>query len=254
MSETNNKTADDEQKEMSFFDHLEELRKRIIWSLIAIILCCIAAGFTVDFVIEDLLLHYAKIAGYDEIINRLPFGQPFLYFKVIIISGIILASPFILFQLWKFIQPGLYPKERRWVRIVTFFTSLCFFCGVAFSYLLMLPSMLSFGASFGTEQIKNYLDVNDFFGFIITIILVSGLVFELPMISFVLAKVGILTSSFMRKYRRHSIVVILILAAVLTPTPDPISQLIFAAPLFILYEISIWITKLSEKKRINTNS
>jgi sec-independent protein translocase protein TatC len=205
-------------------------------------------GIFVDFIIEDILLRYAKLAGYDEIINRLPFGQPFLYFKVVLIAGIIIASPFILFQLWKFIQPGLYPKERKWVRIVTFFTSICFFAGVAFSYWIMLPSMLSFGASFGTKQIKNFLDVNDFFGFIVTIILVSGLVFELPMVSFVLAKIGILTSNFMRKYRRHSIIVILILAAVLTPTPDPISQLIFAAPLFVLYEISIWITKLAEQK------
>jgi len=112
----------------------------------------------------------------------------------------------------------------------------------------MIPSMLNFAAQFGSEEIKNIIDINEYFSFITMMLLASGLLFEMPMVTFVLSRVGILTPAFMRKYRRHSVVVILILAAVLTPTPDPISQLIFAAPLFILYELSILISKIAEKK------
>jgi len=119
---------------------------------------------------------------------------------------------------------------------------------VAFSYFVMIPSMLAFAASFGTDQIKNIIDINEYFSFITMILLASGIVFEMPMVSYVLSRVGILTPKFLRKYRRHSIVLILIIAAVITPTPDPISQLIFAAPLFVLYELSIFISYTASKK------
>ena len=233
--------------EMSFLDHLGELRKRIVWGLIGIIIGSIIAGIFVDKILEFVLLGPATRVGL-ALQNLRPFGQPFLYFKVIIVAGIIIAFPFIIYQLWKFIAPGLYSKEKFWVGRITFFTSFCFLFGVAFAYFVMIPSMLGFAASFGTEKIKNIIDVNEYLSFIITILLASGLVFELPMVSYVLARVGILTPKVMRKFRRHSIIIILIIAAVLTPTPDPISQLIFAAPLFVLYEISIWVAKIGEKK------
>ena len=108
--------------------------------------------------------------------------------------------------------------------------------------------MLAFAAYFGTEKIKNIIDINEYFSFLTTMLLATGLVFEMPMISYVLSRFGILKPTFLRKYRRHSIIVILIVAAVITPTPDPISQLIFATPLFILYEISILISKMAQKK------
>jgi len=113
----------------------------------------------------------------------------------------------------------------------------------------MIPSMLSFSAQFGSKIIVNNIDVNEYLSFITIIILASGLLFEMPMVVYILSRFGIMTPKFMRKYRRHSIVVILILAAVITPTPDPISQLIFAAPLFVLYELSILISKIAVKKR-----
>jgi sec-independent protein translocase protein TatC len=115
----------------------------------------------------------------------------------------------------------------------------------------MIPTMLGFAATFGTEKIDNIIDVNSYLSFITIMLLAAGLLFELPMVTFVLAKVGIITANFMRKYRRHSIVVIMVLAAMITPTTDPISMMIFAAPLFILYEISIFIAKFSEKKKKN---
>jgi sec-independent protein translocase protein TatC len=118
----------------------------------------------------------------------------------------------------------------------------------------MIPSMLSFAASFGSEKIKNIIDINEYFSFLTMMLLASGILFEMPIVSFILSRVGVLTPKIMRKYRRHGIVIILILAAVLTPTPDPISQLIFASPLFILYEISILVAKLGEKKHAGKDS
>ncbi|HYF02401.1 MAG TPA: twin-arginine translocase subunit TatC, partial [Patescibacteria group bacterium] len=188
-----------------------------------------------------------------ELQNLAPMGQIFLLFKVILISGIIISSPWILYQLWRFIAPGLYEHERAWARRITFFTSLCFLAGVAFSYFVMIPSSMKFAASTGFKDIKNSFDINLYFGFITTFILAMGLVFELPMIAYVLAKMGILTSEFMRKYRRHGFIIILIVAAIATPTPDPVNQLIFAVPLWILYEISVWIVRVTQKpKEIRT--
>ena len=240
-------TGDDQQAEMGFFDHLTELRKRIIWAVLGIVGGCIVSAIFITDIMNYILLDPASAVNL-PLQNLKPFGQPFLYFKVILIAGIIIAFPFILFQVWKFIEPGLYKKERNWVRRITFFTSICFLSGVAFAYFVMIPSMLRFAAMFGTDKIKNIIDVNEYFSFITIILLASGLLFEMPMVAYVLARIGLLKAKFLRKYRRHSIVVILIIAAVVTPTPDPISQLIFAAPLFILYEISILITKISEKK------
>ncbi len=240
-------TKVEDSGEMSFLGHLEELRKRIIYFMIAVVVCCIIAGVFIDFIMENILLYPAKNVGL-KLQNLRTFGQPFLYFKVIFICGFIGAFPFFLFQLWKFISPGLYVNERKWVRSITFFTSFCFFTGIAFAYFIMLPSMLGFAVSFGSDEIANVIDINEFFSFISLIILAAGLLFEMPMITWVLARIGIMTPEFMRKYRRHAIVVILILAAILTPTPDPISQMIFAAPLFFLYELSIFIAKAGYKK------
>lgn len=237
-----------QESELGFWDHVEELRKRIIYAVLGIVVGCILAGIFIEDVMNLVLLQPATSAKLD-LQNLKPFGQPFLYFKVILVVGIIISSPFILYQLWAFIKPALYEHEKKWVSAITFFTTLCFFAGVIFSYFVMIPSMLNFAASFGSEKIKNIIDINEYFSFLTMILLASGILFEMPMITFVLARFGIVTPKMLRKYRRHSIVLILIIAAIVTPTPDPISQLIFAAPLFLLYEISILIAVFGVKKR-----
>ena len=242
-----------EEKEMGFLDHLGELRIRIIWAVVGFIIGCIIAGVFIQNIVDIVLLKPALVHGL-KLQNLKPFGQPMLYFKLIFIIGLILSFPFMLYQLWRFIAPGLYVNERSWARIITFFTSLCFMTGVAFSYFVMIPSMLNFAAQFGSSSIANIIDVNEYLGFIGMIILASGLVFEMPMIVFVLSRFGMVTPQFLRKYRRHSIVIILIIAAVITPTPDPISQTIFAAPLFILYEISILVSKFAAKRYNNSKT
>ncbi|GAB1430774.1 hypothetical protein MASR2M18_16080 [Ignavibacteria bacterium] len=235
--------------EMSFFGHLEELRKRIMFALLGLMAGCIISGIFADQIINYALMLPAQAAGL-PLQNRLVFGQVFLYFKVILASGVVVAMPFILFQLWKFVAPGLYAHERNWAGKITAFTSICFLSGVAFAYWVMIPSMLKFTAHFNKfGGAENKFDITEYFGFITTTAISAGLIFELPMIAYVLTRVGMLTAEWMRNYRRYAIVLILIVAAVLTPSPDPVNQLIFAAPLWVLYEISIIISKFAVKKR-----
>lgn len=233
--------------EMSFLDHVEELRWRIIYSLIGIVLFTIIAWIFIDPLVEIILLKPAKDAN-ASLQNLRPFGQLFLYVQVAIIAGIVASLPNIFYQLWKFIAPALHKRERKYILWIVFFSTFCFLAGIAFAYFIMLPLAMKFAAQFGSEAIKNEFAIDEYMSIIISVMLAAGVVFELPMVSFFLSKLGILTPSFMRKYRRHAIVVILILSAVLTPGADPVSQVILAVPLVLLYEISIFISKISSKK------
>ncbi|MCX7610442.1 MAG: twin-arginine translocase subunit TatC [Ignavibacterium sp.] len=237
----------DDEAEMTFLEHLEELRWRIIYSVIGILIGTIIAWIFIDFLVESILLRPA-ISNKISLQNLKPFGQIFLYFQIAIIGGIILSLPNIFYQLWKFISPALRRNERKYILAIVIFSSVCFLAGILFAYFVMLPLTLSFASQFGTTAIKNEFAIDEYMSIIISVMLAAGLVFELPMLSFFLSRLGILTPEFMKKYRKHSIVLILIAAAILTPGTDPISQLILAVPLFLLYEISILVSKLSQKK------
>lgn len=250
-SKLNSEVPDNDEEnlevEMTFLEHLEELRWRLIFSLIGVVAGSIICWIFIDFLVETVLLKPAEDNGL-VLQNLKPFGQIFLYFQVAVIGGIILSLPNLFLQLWKFIAPALRRKERKYTLLIVVYSTFCFLLGVAFAYFIMLPSAFKFIAKFGTQLIKNEFAIDEYISIIISIILAAGLIFELPMISFFLTKLGILTPRFMKKYRKHSIVVIMILAAFLTPGTDPVSQLILAVPLVLLYEISILISKLSLKK------
>lgn len=233
--------------EMSFLDHLEELRWRLIYSFIGVIAGTIIAWLFIDYLIEYVLLKPAldhKI----ELQNLRPFGQLFLYVQVSIMVGIILSIPNLFYQLWKFISPALRKNERKYIIRIVIFSSICFLAGIAFAYFVMMPMAFGFAAKFGTEAIKNEFAIDEYMSIILSIMIAAGLVFELPMLSFFLSKLGILTPGFMKKYRKHAIVILLISAAFLTPGGDPVSQLVLTVPLVLLYEISIFISKLSQRK------
>jgi sec-independent protein translocase protein TatC len=235
------------EKEMTFLEHLEELRWRIIYSIIGIVVGTILAWIFIDFLVDVVLLKPAKDSG--AILQNLrPFGQLFLYMQIAIMVGMIISIPNIFYQFWQFISPALRSKEKKYIFWIVVFSSICFLGGIAFAYFAMLPLTLKFAAEFGSESIKNEFAIDEYMSIIISVMLAAGLVFELPMISFFLSKLGILKPSLMRKYRRHSIVIIMILAAFLTPGADPVSQLVLAVPLVVLYEISIFISKISQKK------
>ncbi len=233
--------------EMSFLDHIEELRWRIIYSIIGILIFTIVAWIFIDPLIEIVLLKPARDAN-ASLQNLRPFGQLFLYVQVAIVVGIVASLPNIFYQLWKFIAPALKKKERKYILWIVFFSTFCFLAGIAFAYFVMLPLTMKFAAQFGTAEISNEFAIDEYMSIIISVMLAAGVVCELPMISFFLSKLGILTPKFMRKYRRHAIVIILVLSAFLTPGADPVSQIILAVPLVLLYEISIFISKISSKK------
>jgi len=235
--------------EMSFMDHIAELRKRLFFMVLGLLVTMLISGMFIDYFVNWVLLNPA-VEYQLKLQNLRPFGQPILYFKLIFISGLILNIPWMLYQLWKFVAPGLYQNERRWVITILTSSTFAFVCGVLFAYFVMLPSMINFAANFGSKAIENIIDVNEYISFFTTIVLASGLIFELPILTFVLTKIGIINSKFLRKYWRHSIIVILVLAAIITPTPDPINQLVFAFPLIILYEVSIIVAKIVEKTKI----
>ena len=238
------------ESEMGFLDHLEELRWRIIKSIIGIVVGSVICGFFIDWIMNEfLLLPAKKTVPPLVLINLKPYGQLVLYMEVIIVCGIIISIPNIFYQFWKFIEPGLLPHERSYVSWIVFFTTLCFLGGIIFAYFVILPTALRFFAAFGTTEISNNIAINEYFSFIISIIITSGIVFELPMVSYFLSKLGIITPKFMRRYRRHAIVVILIIAGMVTPGPDITSQVLLAVPLFLLYEISILISKFAQKKK-----
>ncbi len=238
---------EEEGPEMSFLDHLEELRWRIIYSLIGLVAGTAISWAFIDTLVDKVLLKPARDTG-ASLQNLKPFGQLFMYMEVAIIAGVVISLPNLFYQFWKFLSPALRKKERRYIKSIVFFSTFCFLCGIAFAYYVMIPFALKFAVQFGSEAIKNEFAINEYLSIIISILLGAGLVFELPMVSFFLTKIGILTPDFMRKYRRHAIVVIFILAALLTPGTDPVSQVILAIPLFLLYEISILISKFAAKK------
>jgi len=250
-------TTEPEAAEMGFFDHLEELRWRVIKALIGVVLGMIICWVFIDPLVNEFLLRpileiNKNLAPGQQPIklqNLKPFGQVFLYMEVAIAGGIILSIPNLLYQLWAFIAPGLLPQERKYIRAIVAFSSLCFLSGIAFAYFVIIPSAMSFFAGFGTPEIENDIAISEYMSFIISVMLAAGVVFELPMVSWFLSRLGILTPAFMRKYRRHAIVIIFILAAVLTPGTDPVSQLLLGIPLVILYEISIWVSGWASRSR-----
>lgn len=240
-------TEPTEHKEMSFLGHLGELRDRAFKAILWILVGAAVAGYFNDFIMNQLLLKPAVDANIN-LQNLEPFGQAFLLFKVIFFSGLVLAFPMVIYQVWAFIAPGLYVHERRWARWVTLITTFCFLAGVGFAYFLLIPSMMSYINAVANPNIEDNISTSAYFSFFVNMLLASGLIFELPLITWVLSKVGMVSSKLMSKYRRHSIVAILILAAVITPTPDPITQIMVAIPLYVLYEISVVISYYTNPK------
>jgi sec-independent protein translocase protein TatC len=233
--------------EMTFLEHLEEMRWRILYSLIGIVIGTIVAWVFIDFLIENILLRPARSAEL-TLQNLRPFGQLFLYFQVALIAGFVLSIPNVFYQAWKFIAPALRQNEKKYIVWIVVFSSFCFLSGIVFAYFVMLPLTLKFAGQFGTTEIENNFAINEYFSIIISVMIGAAVVFELPMLSFFLSKLGILTPQIMRKFRKHSIVTILIIAAILTPGTDPVAQVLLAIPLVLLYEISIFVSKIFSKE------
>lgn len=259
------------EKEMSFLDHLEELRWHIIRSLIAVVIFTIAAFVAKSFVIDTVILGpsrtdfwtYEKLCQLGdllktptlcidqlsfELVSRKLSSQFMTHITVSFTVGLILGFPYLFWEIWRFIKPGLRPQERNASRGATFFVTLLFLLGVTFGYFVIAPISVRFFASYQvSESLQNLFDLSSYIGTVTMIVLGSGLLFQLPVIVFFLTKAGLISSHLMKTYQKHSIIVILVLGAMITP-PDPFSQLLIALPLMILYQMSIFIAKRIERK------
>jgi sec-independent protein translocase protein TatC len=253
------------EHEMSFLDHLEELRSRIIKSLYAI-----ALVGTVFWIFNKWLFNYVIFGptspnfptyrffcslGEQFCIQppeftkqAIGFGESFLMsIKASFVLGFIAVFPYVFYQFWNFVKPGLYPKEQKATRRVVFICSSLFLFGVLFGYFVISPFSISFLMGYTLPGVENVPTVSSYISYMLMFTAPAGLVFELPIVVYFLAKVGLVTPEFMRTYRKHAIVAILIVGAVLTP-PDVMSQMLLAMPLYLLYEVSIWIAAWVVKK------
>jgi sec-independent protein translocase protein TatC len=258
--------------EMSFLDHLEELRWLLVRSVIAMLVMSVLVYFVSDYIFDTIIFgptnpnfvtyrffcdasHYLGIA--DSIcITELPFtiqntsmeGQVNVFVWTCITAGFILSFPFILWELWKFISPALYSNEKKHAKTFIFIASLLFFLGVLFGYFVIVPMSINFVATFKvSDVVKNEFNLDSYIGMIKTSVIASGLFFELPIIIYFLTKLGLVTPNFLRTYRKYAIVIVLIIAAIVTP-PDVVSQITVAIPMLLIYETSIFISVFVVKK------
>lgn len=245
-------SAAGEPGKMSFLDHLEELRNRIIHSVIAV-----AVGFFISWAYRDEL--YAALAWPitstmrdlgmpDKLVYTTPTGVFTLYVQLAFVMGLIMASPFLLYQVWGFISPGLYPRERRYAIPFIFLCTVLFLSGAAFAYFIAFPSTLRFLLEF-SKQFQAMITVNEYFGLAIMIILGLALVFELPVLILFLTLLRVVTPGFLLRNFRYALLLIFILSAVITPTPDVPTMMLFAAPLTGLYFLGVGMSYVVVKMR-----
>ena len=239
---------DGEGKPMGLMDHLGELRVRIVRCCIAIAVGFFACWAVVDPIFDALVNPLLAVLpkGSHAIYTTLPEGF-FTRMYIAVVSGVFVSSPVIFYQIWSFIAPGLYEEEKKYIIPIAVMSAVFFICGGAFCYFVVFPYAFSFFVSFATEEIVAMPKVSDYLSFVLKLILAFGIIFEMPLFAFFLARMGVITAAMMRKARRYAILGIFIVAAVLTP-PDVVSQLLMACPMLVLYEISIWVAAAFGRK------
>lgn len=266
-------------EDMTFMDHLEVLRWILVRSTVAVLIAAIAVFFVSDVIFDQVLFapldagfvtyttfcdvaRYLKLSDicvqpedFKFIIQNTEMeGQVNVMIWICIAGGFILAFPYILWEVWKFIKPALYENERKNAMTFIVSSSLLFFLGVLFGYYLIIPMSVNFVATFRvSEVVQNQFNLDSYMGMVKTSVLASGLFFELPIIIYFLARLGLVTAAWLRKYRRYAIVVVLIVAAIVTP-PDVVSQVVVTIPMMMIFEASIWIAALVGKKQLKSET
>ncbi len=265
-----------EQAEMSFIDHLEELRKHIIRSILAILIFAIVIFIYIDWIFENIIkgpinpdfVSYKALCDFSHWahmgdalcmppvtvnLQSTTFGGQFMgSISIAIVGGIIAAFPYIFWEFWRFVKPALKEKELKSTRFIIFWVSFFFFMGAAFGYFLLGPFTFNFLAGFQLGNKGTIITIptfSDYLDNLVNIILGCGIAFELPVLAYLLTKIGLITPSYLRRIRKYAVVIILIAAAIITPSPDWMSQLLVFLPLFFLYELSIIISARVSKEQ-----
>ncbi|WP_250434186.1 twin-arginine translocase subunit TatC [Hanstruepera flava] len=258
--------------EMSFLDHLEDLRWHLIRATLAILIGGVVAFLMSDFLFDTIifgpkkmtfptyqwLCKVSQFVGVDttfcldefpfRIQNRTMAGQFSAHIWTAITAGFVIAFPYVIYQLWRFISPGLHPNERKHSRGFIIISSFLFFIGVLFGYYIVTPLSINFlGTYVVSSEISNEIDLSSYISLVRSSALASGLIFELPILVYFLTKIGLVTPEILKKYRKFALVLVLILSAIITP-PDIASQIIVAIPILVLYQVSIYISKMVVKK------
>ena len=231
-------------REMSFLEHLDDLRGVLIQSAIAFLLatigCWFLSGRIIDLLIEDLVV--------EQLIFYAPAEAFMARVKISLVLGLLIAYPFILFRIWSFVSPALFARERAKVWPFIISASILFYVGVVFAYLILIPVALGFLVGFGTENLTPMISVTAYFSFVARLCLVFGLVFQLPVIVFVLSLIGVVTPKFLLRQWRYAVLIIFVAAAILTP-PDPASQVLMALPIVLLYIGSVLVAYATIRKK-----
>lgn len=231
-------------KRLTLIGHLSELRKRLVYSAMFFLLGAGICYYYIDYIVADLIRQAPDM----KFVSIAPEELIIAYLRIAFLGGLIVAAPLIAMQVWLFVKPGLVKKERRYLLLSLIVGSLFFMTGIAFSYLMIIPLSLKFLASFQTEQITSFISFSNYLGFITNMLVSFGLVFELPIVMLMLSAFGILKVKMVTKFRKHILIVILIIAAFLTP-PDVVSQLLLAIPMLLLFEVGIIFARMAEKAR-----
>jgi sec-independent protein translocase protein TatC len=244
----------DVDERFTLFEHLDELRRRLMWALVALAVGVLVAAVFNRLVFELLLYPLKQVSGLDAAAYKLTTfspAEPFMTsLKIWVVVGIMLAAPFLIWQMWAYVGPAFTSTEKRYFYPVVIATTLLFLGGVVFGYLIVLPKGLQFLLGFGSGNFNVQNRASDYFTFVALFVLAFGAVFEMPVVLVLLAKVGVIDDRFLRKYRRYAILICAIVAAVITPSQDAFSMLAMFIPLVILYEISIPLARLVQPKKV----
>ncbi len=246
--------AEDPEARMSFLDHLEELRSRLLKALVSL-----AVGFGIAWNFRNEIFHFMVAplrTAYPglELIATSPTESLMLYMKMAFFVGIFLAAPFLLYQVWAFISPGLYPNEKSYAVPFIFFGTLFFVSGAAFGHYYLFPLSFSFLGTFGGEDIKFMPRVSEYYSFYSWFLLALGIVFQVPVVIFVLARIGLVNATFLLRHFKWAVLGSFIVAAVVTPTPDMVTQALLAMPMIGLYLLGVLVAALFGKKRRDPNA
>jgi len=244
-----------EDYKMSLTDHLMELRKRLVRCVIILFIGFGACYYYKDFIFDIVTRPLVQVLPKNSYLIYTGLTEAFfVYMKLAFFASLIITCPFIIYQIWKFISPALHSTEKKYVLPFVFFSTLLFVSGVLFGYFIALPPAFEFFVSFNNRYLQSMISFSDYISLFVTFLLGFGLSFELPVFMFFLAKLGIVNAQMLSKQRKYAILVIFIVAAILTPSPDALSQILMAIPLMFLYELSIFISKFAGKKKVDSES
>ena len=235
-------------QELPLTEHLRELRDRLLKSLLALVVASAICYWQIDKLLAFFLKPLLPLLPEEQKIIFTAYQEAFFsYLKLAIVGGAILASPFIIFQAWRFVAPGLYEHEKRFALPMVLFSCLAFLAGAAFAYFIVFPKAFAFLASFAGPMVRLVPTLRDYLGFSLRLLLIFGVAFQVPVALTVAARLGLVSAGDLRRFRPYAILLAFVLAAILTPTPDVVNQLFLAIPLVFLYEFSVFLVALVGK-------